>query len=242
LTRKLILLDLALIAVLCLLGWQMRREWLWANAREQALWHATIKPVSPAALAPLPKVAPLAAMSYADVAQMNLFSKDRNPAVIIEPVVPPPAPVVPPFPVARGVMLWKGMPPTVVMSERPGGIQKGYHPGEKIGEWKIASVDNQYVVLEWSGQEFKKRLDELMDRTPVPLAEAPQSGSPYASTAPRAQNLGDSIKSGPGMDVGNNVRSCIPGDKSPAGAIQDGWRKILAPSPMGELCHWEPAR
>ena len=35
-TRKLILLDLALVALLGYLGWQMRREWVEAHARAQA--------------------------------------------------------------------------------------------------------------------------------------------------------------------------------------------------------------
>jgi hypothetical protein len=237
-SRRLILLDLALLAVLGLLGFQMRREWAWAHARERAFLRATIspKPVSP--LRPLPKVAPVSAATYAETAQMNLFSKDRNPTVIVEQVVQKPKPV-PPFPVARGVMLWGNLPPTVVLSEKVGGPQKGYHAGDTIGEWSIVSVDNQFVVLEWDGQEFKKRLDELMDNTPVVVAGNQTPAAPQP--APKAQNLGESNK-GPGVDVGGGYRGCAAGDTTPPGAVQDGYKKVVSATPFGNACRWEAVK
>lgn len=242
-TRKLLLLDLALVALLFALAWQMRREWVWAHAREQALLRARINPKPVPPLAPLAKVAPLAAVSYADVAQMNLFSKDRNPQVIIEQALPVPKPM-PPFPVARGVLLWDGTPPTVLLSERPGSMQKGYHPGDRIGEWKILSVDNQYVIFEWDGKQFKKRLDELMDQTALLMAEAPPSPAPsIAPAASRVQSLSDSSKSGPGIDVGAaNMRMCTPGDKTPPGTIVDGMKKVVSATPFGDACRWEAVK
>ena len=131
-TRKLILLDLALAAVVCFLVFEMRREWVEAHARAQAFLSAKVKQAPAPRLAALPKVSPLAAIAFAEVAQLNLFSKDRNPQVIID-VEPPKVKPVPAFPVARGVLLWPGTPPVVVLSLRPGGAQKGYGVGERIG-------------------------------------------------------------------------------------------------------------
>ena len=237
--RKLRLLDLALVALLVLSGLQLRREWLWAHEREDALLRASVKPAAVPGLPALSKVEPLTAAGYAPVAAKNLFSKDRNPTVIIEAVTPPPPPPVPPFPAARGVMLWDGLPPTVVLSEKPGGPQKGYHPGDKIGEWKIVSVDNQYVVFGWNGQEFKKRLDELLDKTPVMLAQAPAEQAPKAAAPAAAQSLSNDATSGPGADIGANLKACVAGDKSPAGTIVNGMKKVINESPFGANCRWE---
>ena len=241
--RKLRLLDLGLLALAVVLGWQMRREIDAAQKRERTLIPYGMKPGSGEALAPLPKVEPLAATTYADVASKNLFSPDRNPNVIIEQQAPPPPKPVPPFPVARGVMLWGGVPPTVVLADKAGGQQKGYHPGEKIGEWKIVSVDNSYVVFEWDGKQFKKRIDELLDRTPILVAEAPaQAASGQQAAQKPVQSLAGNAASGPGIDIGANMRACVPGDKSASGTIVDGMKKIVTETPFGASCRWEQVK
>jgi hypothetical protein len=238
LTRKLRLLDLALVALLALLFVQLRHERRRAHAREQALVHSSAKPNSAGALAPLPKVQPLAATSYADVAAKNLFSKDRNPNVILDPVAPPPEKPVPPFPVARGVMLWGGVPPTIVLADKAGGQQRGYHPGERIGEWKVASIDNSFVVFEWNGKQFKKRIDELLDRTPLTMAEAPpQAGEPKA-----AQPVAANAAGGPGIDTGQGLKGCVAGDKTPSGTVVDGYKKVVSQTPFGNACQWEQVK
>ncbi len=236
-------MDLGLVALLVLLGWQMRREMESAHNRERALLQASKKTGTGETLAPLPKVEPLTATAYADVAAKNLFSPDRNPNVIIEQQAPPPPKPVPPFPVARGVMLWGGVPPTVVLADKAGGQQKGYHPGEKIGEWKIVSVDNSYVVFEWDGKQFKKRIDELLDRTPILVAEAPAQPAAGQAAPPKpAQSLSGNGASGPGADMGGNLRACVAGDKSPAGTVVDGMRKVVSETPFGSSCRWEQVK
>jgi hypothetical protein len=242
LNRKLRLLDLALVAVLVLLGVQLRDQRKRAHVREQALLRSTAKPNPTGTLAPMPKVQPLAATSYADVAAKNLFSKDRNPNVIIDPVAPPPEKPAPPFPVARGVMLWGGVPPTIVLSDKAGGQQRGYHPGEKIGEWKIASIDNSYVVFEWNGKQFKKRIDELLDRTPLTMAEAPAPAAGAAPAPKPAQALSANGTAGPGIDTGAGLKGCVPGDQTPSGTVVDGYKKVVSQTPFGNGCQWEQVK
>ena len=235
------LLDLALVAVLALLGYQLHLERIRSRAREQALLRTGVKSNPAATLASLPKVDPLTATSYVQVAAKNLFTKDRNPNVILDPVIPPPEKPVPPFPVARGVMLWGGVPPTVVLADKAGGQQRGYHPGEKIGEWKIVSVDNSFVVFEWNGKQFKKRLDELLDRTPIVIAEAPQQAAGPAA-APKPQSLSSNTTSGPGADIGADMRACIAGDTTPAGTVVNGMKKVEGQTPFGSACRWEKVK
>jgi hypothetical protein len=233
---------LGLLALLALLSWQMRSEWIWAHARTQAFLRSRVEAASVPPLAPLSKVEPLSALTYAQTVMQNLFSRDRNSQVIIDPPAPVPDPPVPPFPVARGLMLWEGVPPTVVLSERPGGEQKGYHPGDTIGPWNIVSVDDKYLVLGWNGKEFKKRLDELLDKTNLVAEMPPPPVAPAASAASASTNLSNNAKTGPGPEMGNNTRGCIAGDSTPSGAVVNGMRKEVTATPFGAGCQWVPAK
>jgi hypothetical protein len=240
---KLRLLDLALLVLAGLLGWQVRREWMDSHAREQALLHGALPPSKVPGLAPLDKVDPLTAATYLEIAMKNLFSQDRNPNVIVDPPKPVPEKPPPPLPVAHGVMLWDGFPPTIVLSEKSGGPQKGYHAGDSIGEWKLVSVDNSFVDLEWGGKEFKKRIDELIDRTPIAAATPPQpAASKAASADPAAKPLSSGSQAGPGVDLGANQKGCLPGDTSPGGTVVDGMKKVVTATPFGSNCHWEQSK
>ena len=107
-TRKLMLLDLALAAGVLLpgIGRCAASGWKPTRARRR-FCRLRSRRYRRRPWPPLPRVAPLAAVAYAEVAQLNLFSKDRNPQVIIDPVEPPKAKPIPAFPVARGVLLWE---------------------------------------------------------------------------------------------------------------------------------------
>ncbi len=244
-TRKLIALDLVLLAAVAWLAVQVRREWLAAQSRAHAVLGKKISPTAAPPLAPLPKPEPLTAAAYEVVASKNLFSKDRNSNVIIDVAPPLPPKPVPPFPVAHGVMLWEGVPPTVVLSENAKSVQKGYHPGDAFGPWQIVSVDNQYLVLAWDGKEFKKRLDELLDKTTL-VAEAPAAASaaPVVQTsAPVVQSFSAKTASGPGeTDMGGGVKACVPGDTAAPGTVVGGLKKIVSATPFGSVCRWEPIK
>src|SRR5690242_17340968 len=216
------------------MAWQFRREWQQAKERAQALLRYQVRPAPTPAVAPLLKPAPFEAAAFADVAQGNLFSRDRNPNVIVEPPVPPPPKPVPAFPVARGVMLWEGTPPTIVLSQKSGAEQKGYHTGDSIGEWKIVSIDDKYVVFSWDGKEFKKRIDELMDRAPVEVASAAPASS--AAQTARTGNVALGSANGMGADMGAGIRACAPGDTAPVGTVRDGLKKVVSTSPFGSVC------
>jgi hypothetical protein len=241
---KLRLLDLALLVLAGLLGWQVRREWIDSHARDQALLHGGLPPAKVPGLAPLDKVDPLSAATYLEIALKNLFSQDRNPNVVVDPPPPVPEKPPPPFPVAHGIMLWGGFPPTIVLSEKAGGPQKGYRAGESIGQWKLVSLDNSFVDLEWDGKEFKKRIDELIDQTPVVVVSAPQPAAASQAPPPAdtgAKQLSSASQSGPGNDLGGGgLKGCLPGDTSPAGTVVDGLKKVVKATPFGSNCAWEP--
>src|ERR1700689_2899330 len=90
--RKILALNLALLAMLGTLGWMLRAHWRETRAQELAM---LAKPARGSAQIPPPSPRPPEAVvpaNYLEVAQKTLFSKDRNPNVIIEPPPPPPAP------------------------------------------------------------------------------------------------------------------------------------------------------
>lgn len=245
-TGKLRLLDLALLLIAGLLFWQLRREWIGSHARELALLKSSLPAARVPGLAPLDKVGAVTVAEFADVALKNLFSRDRNPNVIVDPPPAPPPKPQPPFPVAHGVMLWDGVPPTIVLSEKAGGPQKSYHPGDTIGPWRVVSLDNSYAEFEWDGKEFKKRIDELIDRTPIQIA-APQpaaAGQPAGGQPAKsgAQTLSSPSHSGPGVDMGAGNKACYSDDSSPDGTVVDGMKKVVIATPFGASCHWEQTK
>jgi hypothetical protein len=223
----------------------MRQEWLEAHARTQSFLMTKVMLAPRQSISARPHVAPLAAIAYSDVAQLNLFSKDRNPQVIVAAVEPPKPKPLPPFPVARGVLLWDGTPPTVLLSMRSGSPARAFRAGDRIGDWKIVSLDNQFVVFEWDGKEFKKRIDELMDRSGL-VAETAAPPTPAGSNippAPKVQSLSDSSKNPKLVDVGSSdTRGCAPGDDSPAGTVTDGFKKVVSQTPFGSACRWEQVK
>jgi hypothetical protein len=173
------LLNLALLLVVGLLGWYLRKKWIESRDHERTVLSVPVRPVAVTPPPPLKKVAPIDAPAYATVVDKNLFAIDRN-STPIPPPPPPPPPVkqMPPLPVAFGVMMWEGVPPTVVLSEKGKSDQKGYHPGDRIGQFTIVSVTNKEVVFDWEGKEVTARLDDMIQKGLTALNNTPVSQTP----------------------------------------------------------------
>jgi hypothetical protein len=132
------------------------------------------------------------------------------------------------------------MPPTIVLSESASGQQRGYHPGDTIGPWKLVALDSRYVDLEWDGKKFQKRIDELISREPIAEVAAP--AAPTAAK-PATQVLSTPPAPGkPGVDTGGGYKGCASGDSSPNGTVSDGMRKVVTATPFGNSCQWEPVK
>jgi len=240
LKSKLWLLNIVLLALVLWLGSHLRQDWLAARARETKLLEQTVETLPPPPLTPAAPVNPVTAGSYADVAQMMLFSKDRNPVVVIEAAEPAPMPALP---VAHGVMDLGGGP-TVFLSEKPGGPQRGYRVGEAIGQFKLLAANNREIAFEWNGETVTRTLDELMDKSKP--AETAETAPPPAASAPKITSAttvsAGPAASGPGADIGAELKACQPGDTSPSGIVQGGMRKVVTKTPFGESCRWEPVK
>ena len=163
--RKILLLDVTLLVLVCILGWYLRAKWIESSDYEHNVLTTAVRPAPVASPPPLKKVAPIDARAYSIIVERPLFSADRNPNPIINPPPPPPPPPpMPPLPAAYGVMLWDGVPPTVLLSLSGQGGQKGYRPADKIGQFTVVSVNRNEVVFDWNGKQVSVRLDDLMQK------------------------------------------------------------------------------
>jgi hypothetical protein len=247
--RKLVALNLALLALTALLVWQLRVRWVEAQARERAIFTKAVHTMTVIPPPPLTPPKPVPAVEYIDVAQRMLFSKDRNPNVVIEPPPPPPAkpkPPVPPLPSYYGQMSIGE--PVILLSD--GGAQKTYHAGDRVGPFVIASFDNETIVFRWNGENIEKKISDLAAKEEPSKAAAPaqRPAQAQASSSSAVTSIGgsadskaaDSDKGLLGIDVGGGFYGCKPGDTNPNGAIVNGYKKVVSRGLFGaETCHWE---
>jgi hypothetical protein len=208
----------------------------------------------------VPKPEAVPATHYTEVATKNLFSKDRNPDVIVDPPkVEAPKPM-PPLPVVYGVL---GLPSGVraLMAEKSGQASKPVRVGETIGPFTVTALDQQNVTFEWEGKEIQRKVEDLADRPavvpgqpqgpavappPPPVASAgAQQPQSFQASQPSSQQSGQPDSNGGtglmGVEVGvpgQSRRACRPGDPSPAGTVADGYRKSVTATPFGVTCQW----
>ncbi len=240
---RLLVVNLLLLAGCAAAGWRLKtaHEERVRRQREFLQERATAAPAPPLSLpAPQPQAPPA---MYLPVAQHLLFHKDRNPDVVIEVAAPKP---VPPLPRYYGMMNF-GDGPRVVLAV-PGGPQKSYVPGDEVGDFRLVEVEPDGLVFAWEDRTIRARFDELRDKSGSPPPAEPQRGQ-LPSVEPAAQqvqpvasvatvNAPEEAK-GPGGEPGAPTRPCQPGDSSPAGAVADGYRKVVRRTPFGPTCYWE---
>lgn len=238
---KLIALNVLLLAGIGAIAWQVNLSWKQAAAERQANLNVRIKPVTVAPATPSPKPEGATPAQYAQVAEKNLFSSDRNPTVVIEVEKKDPPKPMPPLPVVYGVM---GLPSGVkaIMAEKPGQPNHSVRAGETIGEFKVLALDTQNIKFEWNGKEISKRIEDLVDRSnPQSGAGSANNSGPAAppqSIAAPQKPLEPNLDPKLGVSLTETMRACRPGDTTPAGTVVDGFRKVLTPSPFGTICRW----
>lgn len=227
------MLNLALAALAALAGWRVRARWLEARHREAMVLGQPVKPLPPPPYAPLPAPEPVRAADYIEVAEKMLFSRDRNPTVIVEK---PPEKPLPPLPVLYGLMdLGDGL--TAIMGEKAGAPGQGVRAGEKIGPFILAALNREEAVFDFEGRRVSKKLEELIPKR-SPAESGVETARAAAAQPPQPVVQQPSV-SGPGPQLTEDVRACQPGDTDPPGTVRDGYRKIVTPTPFGATCRWE---
>jgi hypothetical protein len=239
------MLDLLLLGLVVVCAFALRDRWTSAEQREMAMLRQVIRAETAPSLPPITAEKPTAAAAYLEVAQHFVFSRDRNPTVILDPPAPPPPPPppkpMPSLPVAYGVIDLGGGP-MIFLADKAGGQQKAYKAGDQVGEFKLVSVARHEVVLEWDGKVINKRYIDLVDRNAL-AHRAPAAPGPTQAAAPKTEAVKIApVKAGPGTELGATTRACVPGDTTPAGTVENGFRKVVSRTPFGESCRWEAVR
>lgn len=237
-SRKLWLLNLLLLALIGLSGKQLSERREAAKRRENLLMGRRPAGETVPPLPALTTVVPAKAVTYTEVATKVLFSRDRNPTVILDaPAPPPPPPPMPPLPRVFGFMNFGGEPRVVLALK--GQPQRSYHTGDTVGDFKLVDVNNSEITFLWNETTVKRRLEELVDREPIQpvqtAAAAPAPAPAVTATTLGAQNGPSDIPQG-----SNGSKACVPGDTSPPGTVMNGLRKVVTQTPFGQQCRWEP--
>lgn len=149
---KIILLNLALLALAGVCVYQIRVKHREAAAHEQTVLSRAPRPPAVVAPPPVTPVRPPQPAEYMEVAQKTLFSKDRNPNVVVQaPPPPPPPPPMPALPTYTGQMAL-GEP--VIFLTLQGVEQKGYRAGDEIGPFTVVAFDRDTVTFDWQGKRW----------------------------------------------------------------------------------------
>jgi hypothetical protein len=267
--KKVLLLNLALLALAGLLFWQLRLRRQQAEMHERAVLLKNAQArilLAPPAPTPVPPVAPA---EYIDSVQKMLFSKDRNPNVIVDPPpAPKPAPPPPPMPALPRYygQIHFGGDPVVILSTATSSAQKSYAVGEKITvddpackniekehpgicDFKLLAFDKDSITFEWNGQEVDKKLTDLKSKDAQPpqqvAAAAPPPPPPQSSsvTSIGAESSANNPPPAVGNDMGGGLHACTnPDDGSPSGTVVGGYRKVINQGLMGKSCYWEQVK
>ena len=157
---KLVALNAGLALGLVLIVWQGRVKWEESQAERHASINVPVRKVTPPPMVPEQKPEAVQSAKYADVATKNLFSKDRNPNVVVDPPKPEEVKVMPPLPVVYGVLgLSSGL--KAIMAEHSGAPSRSVRAGDEIGEFKILALDLRKVTFEWNGKQVQRDIDDL---------------------------------------------------------------------------------
>jgi hypothetical protein len=250
--RGLLPLNLFLLALLALVGGLLWQRWSAAKDREARLLARRPAPLLNAAPVGTTATDSARPANYFEVAERLLFAKDRNPLVIVDQPAPkappPPPPPMPALPLFYGMMdLGDGL--MAIMAASSGERQKPVKPGESVGEFTLRQLSAQQIILEWKDKTVVKKPDELRplltagDSAPAlpPSASSPanQLMNPTRSALPAAVAEPTNAPPVPGRDMGEARKECQPGDNSPSGTMNGGYRKVLGFSPFGRICYWE---
>lgn len=238
-SRKLWALNALLLALVAVCGWQIHSRWKQHVAAQSKFFSQPVKPdAAPVVVLPQ-QPPPVSPSSFIAIANELLFSRDRNPTVVIEKAEEKKMPALPRY---YGSMNF-GSGPRVLLAVESGKEQKAFQLGDTVGDFKLLAISSSDVVFEWDGKKVPAKLKDLLDLAPVADASAPVTTTAKPSQAAQvktmeATTIQDTNK--PGRELsGGQYRGCQPSDKSPSGTVMDGYRKVVSKTLFGETCRWE---
>jgi len=255
-SRRLFYLNAILMLGIIAAAMELRSRWIEARNREEMMRLGALQPLRATLKPPIPGSKPVSALEYTLVSAQMLFSRDRNPTIIIDPPPPPIEKKWPALPKSYGLM-FLGEKPRILLGTGPGN-QKSYVAGEKVGEIEIVKFDNRTITFAWNDKTVEKRLEDLVDNNPMgPSSQqgggVPPPGAAVGGAAAAARPAGGSLTTlgaggtatdtRIGQDTGlQGTKSCAPGDNSPPGTVLNGMKKVVVAGMFGSSCYWEASK
>jgi hypothetical protein len=257
--RKLMLLNLALLAVVIAGGFEFQRRVAQGRSRYDILQRsgsAKDAPPFPSPQAP----GRVRQADYLPIVNRLLFYQDRNAVVEVEAPVEK-AVERPALPVLSGVMDF-GEGPLALMADNPRGTPRLVAKGEKVGEYTFLGFAGDKLKLAWQGEEMEvdqQRLAGELERDSRGNARsAGGSGSSNAGARRPANRRQQASRSetkaqqqpqaenrktiGGRYNIGTEIKPGVfradPKDSSPAGTEFEGYRKVVNPTPFGNQSWW----
>lgn len=241
--RQMLVINVVLLVAAISLAVKLRGDWRLASLRYRVLASAS-QPASPAIAAPAmaPAVADLEI-----IAQRNLFSPDRTNELPKAAVAPPP-----PEPLLVGT-LNLGKQKLALLGEANGNMPRQVKEGETFAGYRLVSIGNNEVVLEYQGQQKKVDLSAVRQVSPPPGTTAGTAALPVTTIPAVSSGASDPpVTSIPAPKTGSTGPSgrLVPGtdamfgsdDGLPDGAIVGNRRKVIQITPFGKQIWWEPVK
>ncbi|MBZ5624383.1 MAG: hypothetical protein LAQ69_37655 [Acidobacteriia bacterium] len=238
--RKLLLLDVVLVAVVFYVGVQFRNEWRAAKAREAATLNRQPKPLPPPIFTPLPPEPAVMPSAYINVTDKLLFDRSRNATVVIEVPPPPPPKPMPALPAYHGMMNLGSSGPTAFFSVTADAPHQAIHIGESIGQFKLLSVNSEEIALEWDGKVIHRAVGDLAAHSSGNAPQVAQNVRTEAAPPPQAAPPPAPASTGPGEATAFGFKTCTVNDGNAEGSVKEGYRKVMHSTPFGQSCTWEP--
>lgn len=248
--RQMLIINLVLLVAAVGMGAKLRADWKRANQRYAVLAESA-KPASPASAALPAGAAPAADLP--GIAAHNLFAPDRTnelPKTAVERKPPPPEPIV-----IGTLNLGSGKIALLTEAAAPAGsTPRQVKEGEFFGGYKLVSIGDNQVTLEYEGQQKKVDVYTSARQVAAPPAVAAVAapaaprvvtmGSPVQQPAPQPANVTGTGSSptavGPtGVIIPGTTSMYGHKDNLPAGAVIGDRRKVVRTTPFGNEEWWE---
>ncbi len=239
--RKLVLLNIALLATAGLLAWTLLGQW-----RQFEAEHRMDRPGpgsgSPSAASEGP-APPTFASSFAAIVDHHLFNLDRS-NDLPEELSDGPQEVLHPAPVLMGMMGLGGKEVALMVpgsSGSSGGLYRRLEVGEALDGYTLVRIETDRVVMKIGDREVGVGMDRRSRRS----RRTSRTAGPAQTAAPSTTGVGAGRSSGnrrQGTSRRNSARSARQRATSlmntPVGTIRDGKRLIEQQTPFGPVKVW----
>ena len=234
--------DVALLAMLGLIGWNFAREVRTAHLR-YAIFATDAQQNGVASLAELPAPSSLQSEDFNEIAASGLFRPGRSTAVQHSSMRTAQTPSVP-LPRLFGVAdLGDG--PAALLAAHPGMRAEWVRPGQPVGEFVLRSVSADALVFLRSGrvvtatpEELRNPERQLTRSIPSASARAPSRPATRVGNEPAART-----PPGGAYRVGAEFRpgrfAADPNDGATDGTTSGGFVRRVRQSPFGAQHWWE---